>query len=645
MLRFLALTWAGRAVAGLLVIALAGATLAAPRFTAAAPVAAVRTATVARGNVTQTVTVSGSVNAAAQVKVAFKPTGRISEILVKVGDAVTAGQPLARLDPLDLQFAVKQAEVNRLSAQAKLDQTTAGASAEDIALAKNSVDTAEKTLAETRRGTANDLAAAQQSFTKLKAAYASDQNAFSLLATAVASDVELYARSLDSMRSILSQATIDTAVRSTADMTTAKTAIGQADSALVNAQAVASGQLNATLIEWKAARDNVISSWLQFDDAVLRGTDTSGATSGYRSAQTAYATAAQRLTAALDSVAASVSSASANITTAQNSLNTATSRTDYELDRVRGTLTGFQTTAATESQRATAIRNKVSQAGTSLATVTDAVGGSYVNAQQAAETAKQKAAQAVNAQENALRSAELSFQKTTATPKQTDIALAYASVQLADLSLEKARSDLAGATLRSPAAGVVAQVANQVGEAPANPFAVVAMTATIVLHGTIGEADVAKLKLGQVATLVVDAIGSSTRLTGKVTALDPVATIQQGVPVFGVDVAIDRPDPAVRPGMTGTATVIIANKQGVLTVPNLAIRTVSGQRVVQVMRGGAPAETQARFGIGNDTVTEVVSGLEEGDAVVLPTPRAPAGQQPGGPLRVGGPGPQQVPFR
>ncbi|HEY8216936.1 MAG TPA: HlyD family efflux transporter periplasmic adaptor subunit, partial [Acidimicrobiia bacterium] len=221
-----------------------------------------------------------------------------------------------------------------------------------------------------------------------------------------------------------------------------------------------------------------------------------------------------------------------------------------------------------------------------------------------------------------LSNAQVNYTKSTATPKPSDVASALSSLQTAQISVDKAKADLDAATLRAPLAGVIASVTNQVGEAPANPFAVIAVTGVLALHGTIGESEVAKLKVGQVATIAVDAVGSATRLTGKVTGLDPIATVQQGVPVYGVDVTIDRPDPAVRAGMTGTATVIIASKQGVLTVPNTAIRTVGGQRTVQVMRDGVAEDaTGVVFGISNDTVTEVVSGLQEGQLVALPAPR------------------------
>src|SRR5258708_16518465 len=150
----------------------------------------------------------------------------------------------------------------------------------------------------------------------------------------------------------------------------------------------------------------------------------------------------------------------------------------------------------------------------------------------------------------------------------------------------------------------------------------------MAVHGTVGEAHVVKLKLSQVATGTVDAVGTA-KMTGKVTSLDPVATIQSGVPVYGIDVTIDLPNTQVKPGMTGTATVIIASKQGVLTVPNLAIRTTAGRRYLQVLKDGEAVDTDVVFGIANDTTTEVVSGVAEGDLVVLPAARATATARPG----------------
>ena len=75
--------------------------------------------------------------------------------------------------------------------------------------------------------------------------------------------------------------------------------------------------------------------------------------------------------------------------------------------------------------------------------------------------------------------------------------------------------------------------------------------------------------------------------------------------------------------MSASASVILASKQNVLTVPNTTIRTVNGQRGVQVLKDGEVVDTAATFGLANDTVTEVVTGLAEGDVVIIPTVRAP----------------------
>ncbi len=165
-------------------------------------------------------------------------------------------------------------------------------------------------------------------------------------------------------------------------------------------------------------------------------------------------------------------------------------------------------------------------------------------------------------------------------------------------------------------------------------------TQSMALHGTVGEADVSKLKLGQVANVTIDALAGQ-KMTGKVSSLDPVATISQGVPVYGIDIAIDIPAPSLKAGMSGTAAVILASKQNVLLVPNTAIRTLSGQRGVQVLKGGEPVDTPVTFGLANDQFTEAVSGLAEGDVIVIPQARAGASAQPnrgfggGGPVIIG----------
>lgn len=622
--------------ATIVAVLVAGACSAAP----AAP--ELRTAVVARGGVTQTVAVSGSVNAAGQVRLNFKSAGRLAEIYVAPGQQVTPGQPLAKLDTTDLIVALNQAQANVGSAQASYERTISGASSEDLAIARQSVDNAQKSLGETQKTTQNDVLTAQQSLSKAQTNYVAAKNNLAILAQAIPSDVRIYQSGIGTAQAQLTQAQSDLgAVTQTSDVRSAQNSLNLAQAALGNAASFSNGVLAGALADYGNAASSLVNAFGAFDTLVASGADPSAASAAYQLAQSAYTTAGTRLTNAIDAPNAQLASAQTNVTAAQNSLNSTTSKSDTNLDQSRNDLQALQNTLTAEQQLASAMKAKIIQAGTAVGTITDAVTGTLVASLQNVAATQERTASTVQSAQNSLQSAQLSLQKTAASAKTYDIAASYASVLAQQANLESAQNNLANATLKAPSPGVVASVSGQIGEFVSgggtnNPFILLADITGVALHGTIGEADVAKLKLGQVATLTVDAVGAA-RMTGKVSALDPLATIAQGVPVYGVDILIDVPNPQLRPGMSGTAAIIIASRQNVLTVPNLAVRTTNGRRSVQLLKDGQSVDTDVTFGISNDTVTEVATGLQEGDTVVLPQPRAAASGAGGG-VRIGGGG-------
>ncbi len=604
------------------------------RLTAAPAKPELRTATLGRGNVTQTVAVSGSLNPAISVRLNFKSAGRLDQISVNVGDKVVAGQPLARLDLIDLQIALDQARANLASAQAKYDQTVAGASAEDIAAARQAVDNAQRSLDTTQRTTQQDVTAAQTALFKMRTGYFSAKQNFAFLTSGIQSDANGYQSLVDDAKSKSAQALVTLAALVTnftggpyeGSVKSARSSIGQADSALQSAQSIIANQLKPALTDYANANGNLLATLASFEDALNNNGDVAATTAPVQAAQAAYTNPAGRLSNAIDALSSQISSAqSANIA-AQGSLAAVPSA----LEVGRTDLTALQTSLLNASQALSGTKTKMTQATTSLSTISDAAGGGYVAAQQGLTQSQEKGNASVVTAQNTLAAAQASLTKTAAPARSFDIAAALATVQAAQAQVDAAANNLANATLKAPADGIVASISSQVGEfvtggGTASPFIVMANTSTIALHGTVGEADVAKLKVGQVATINIDAIGTDKKLTGKITNLDPIATIQQGVPVYGVDVTLDISDSAVRPGMSGTANIIVASKQGVLVVPNLALRNLNGRRGVQAVRAGEVVDvTDVRFGIANEQVTEVLDGLDEGEIVLLPTPRAGA---------------------
>ncbi len=143
----------------------------------------------------------------------------------------------------------------------------------------------------------------------------------------------------------------------------------------------------------------------------------------------------------------------------------------------------------------------------------------------------------------------------------------------------------------------------------------------------ISEVDIYKVAPGQKVSLVFDAVENLT-LTGKVEKIDVIGSVSSGVVNYNVTIGLDTSDARLKPGMSVSATVTTAVKQDVLTVPNAAVKTQGTSHYVEILQNGAPRQQTVTIGLTNDTSTEIMSGLSEGDAVITQTinPNAAAGQ-------------------
>ena len=612
-LRTFVATWPGRLVVLLIIAAFGGGVATVARANSATPAVPPKTATVARGSITQTVSVSGSVNSSAQARLAFKTGGKLAKVYVNTGQAVTPGQPLAELDTTDLQNALATAQQNLANAQASYQKQVQAASDTQAA------------LVDTQKSTALSVANAQAALTKIQTNYATAKKNLGTLSDGMSSDMSQYRSAIDALRTQGQLVTNDISLYSSSDVNSARQSLYAADLALANAQSYGSITFANDLAAFLSARDALLSATTSFDNAIGAGADTSASVASYQTLLLNYSLAQATLSSAIDTLTGFVTSAQTSANAAATSLNSNNSRFNANLDQARGDILVLQNLYTTDAQYALSAKTRSTQTTAQVSTISDAVTGSLVSATNAITTAQQQADTSLRNAQSAVANIPFNLQS------------ASVSVQNAQTAVDTAKANLDAAVLTAPTAGVVASVANQVGEFVSggntnSAFIVLTSTNAMVLHGTIGEADISKLKLGQVSNVTVDAIASA-KMTGRVISLDPVATISQGVPVYGVDIAIDVPADGVKAGMTGTANVILASKQNVLVVPNTAIRSVNGQRGVQVLKGGEIVETPAQFGLSNDTLTEVVSGLAEGDTIVIPQARAGASTQPN---RLGG---------
>jgi len=129
-------------ILGVLVVAVIGVVVWQP-WLAQQPEEETRTTVVERGTLLVTVSASGNIEPEARVALIFDVPGRVTEVLVEVGDTVQAGDPLARVDGEQLALQVRQAEAALDAAQAQLALLKAGARPEEIAAAEAGLQAAQ----------------------------------------------------------------------------------------------------------------------------------------------------------------------------------------------------------------------------------------------------------------------------------------------------------------------------------------------------------------------------------------------------------------------------------------------------------------------------------------------------------------------
>ena len=206
---------------------------------------------------------------------------------------------------------------------------------------------------------------------------------------------------------------------------------------------------------------------------------------------------------------------------------------------------------------------------------------------------------------------------------------AQAALHTASAVLEQSRSAWQVAkvarehgALTAPFDGVLADVFVSAGDQTQPGAAVFELVDDSRLHveAAIDEADIARVKLGQAATLRLDALPGRP-IAGTVSKLDPtVRTDPKGARTLRLEVQVTDLASAlaagVRPGMSANVDIRVAEKQNVLSLPTTVIVGRGTKRSVNLVEQGVNRERAIQVGISSWERTEITSGLREGDRVV-----------------------------
>ncbi len=195
------------------------------------------------------------------------------------------------------------------------------------------------------------------------------------------------------------------------------------------------------------------------------------------------------------------------------------------------------------------------------------------------------------------------------------------SVKLAELQLDQAEAELDETVITASFDGVVAAIYIKEGQqlsamAYTSPAICLIDPSEIKLSGVIDEMDVSKVKLGQEANITLDALPDK-KVKGRVTFISPASTTQAGVVFYKTTITLENPDEELKDGMSATAEIVIAEHDGVLLIPNRAIQGSLEKPWVQVVTNGQTEQRQISIGLSDGIYTEILSGLEEGEVVLL----------------------------
>ena len=207
--------------------------------------------------------------------------------------------------------------------------------------------------------------------------------------------------------------------------------------------------------------------------------------------------------------------------------------------------------------------------------------------------------------------------------------LAREGVAGAQARLDGARATEGLLTIRAPASGEVTSVNVTQGSAvdTTAPIATIAASGRLIVTVDLSEFDVAQVKLGQKATVSVDALGGES-YPGTVVFVAPSGNNNGGVVTFPVQLAL-RGAEEVKPAMSVSASILVARAVGVVTVPLEAVTYDDEDQATVTLVGADGQQTvqDVTVGLTNTSKAEIVKGLEAGQQVVLTQVQQPSGEE------------------
>mgnify|MGYP001559205225 CR=1 FL=1 len=563
---------------------------------------------VVRQDLFQTVDVTGEISPQDRVELSFQTSGRLVALPVHTGQAVKKGDLLAEVEVHDLAFAAQRAAANLSMVRAQLQARLAGETKESIRIAQAAVEQAQASYGKA----VVDLGSMRQTVV--------DEHHVSEIALHTAES---------NLRN--AGATSDQSVKNAYD--SLRTALQTSEGALQ----IGLSDGDAIIGVDNTAANDYYENILGLNDRL----SLSRARTQYplvRQAQASAVMAIRRLV---------VSSPQREIHQAADAMLDALSLAQTYLDDVQrtlaGTITNTNLTASDLAAKKSMIEANRASVSAQLSVVVNAkqavtnaeLSRTTTRAQleNAVETARknvdiaernrttnvQAAETTVEIQRASLQSAKASLELKLAPLRAVDLGPLRAQVRDAEVAWAQAMDRLHDARLMAPTDGIVMDILPAIGEQVAMHATVMKMIGheTFKVEGLVPEADIVKVRVGQTATLTLDAFGDQETFIGTVLSEDPDQTKVQDAIYYKVRIGLDVRDKAVKPGMTANVTIQTDERKSALIIPARSLRQQDTTYSVRVLEGTVPRDVTVEIGLrGDEGRVEVRSGLTESQMVI-----------------------------
>jgi len=222
--------------------------------------------------------------------------------------------------------------------------------------------------------------------------------------------------------------------------------------------------------------------------------------------------------------------------------------------------------------------------------------------------------------ESALLLAKEELVLKQAGAREEQITAQQARVEEARASVNNYKVEIEKTILFSPFSGAITKREAEVGEIVAANSAIISLISAdrLLIETNIPEADIAKLSVDDIARVTLDAYGDDVLFQARVVSIEPAETIIEGISTYKTKLQFIERDERIRSGMTANIDISTDKKVDVIAVPQRAVITKNGDKIVRILTGGSVEEVVVVTGLrGSDGRVEIINGVKGGDKVII----------------------------